>query len=36
MYVCDIVCQHNIPETTTIGEICKMVIMTNNDWFVNG
>lgn len=28
--------QYNLPETTTIGEICKMVIETNNQWWNKG
>ena len=25
--------RYDVPETTTIGEICKMVIATNNEWW---
>lgn len=28
--------QYDVPETTTIGEICKLVLATNNNWFDNG
>lgn len=25
--------QYDVPETTTIGEICKMLIATNDEWW---
>jgi hypothetical protein len=28
--------QYDVSETTTIGEICKMVIATNNEWHNKG
>ena len=28
--------QYNVSETTTIGEICTMVLATNNSWWDNG
>ena len=28
--------QYNVLETTTIGEICNMVLATNDDWWNSG
>lgn len=28
--------QYNVLETTTIGEICNMVLATNNHWWATG
>jgi len=28
--------QYVVPETTTIGELCKLVLATNNEWWAQG